>query len=330
MPASTFSIYWDVQNADKYTGTPTRSRTKNDLDAHGAFLDLPRLAAESNNSYYKRLQSVVPLRGGADHIGLVHGITRELGLEESIGIKISPVQSGGKWLAPSPHVEITATEIILYSSYTNEDTNTVDATIDIFNRGNGYLLEDAVSQIQTSEYFVAELGSSMTGQEKTNGLFPGSSCQVISKEWVPANTYFTLEHPDIIPGTLYFTEKDVFTTELSTAIATPSPTGFTLTWAVFEEVTRTGEYYVDYENGIVTVKTSASGRGTCRYVYREFPWYVRWSPIVVYSLRDSVYRTEIFEEETMMDNSVKSGLVNAEGVQVFSQLYEKSPCLWGD
>lgn len=330
MPVGLFSIYWDFQNSGKYTGTPTRQKVKNDLDAQGTFLDLPRLPRETNASYFKRLQSVLPLRGGPDHDGLVHGITRELGLEEKIGLKISPVSASGKWLAPSPHVEVTATELILYSSYTDEDTNTIDTTIDIFNRGDGYLLEDVVSQIQSSQYFVAELGGQMTGKEKSAGLFPGSSATVVSKEWVPANTFFYLSNQDIIPGTLYFSEKEVFASEFSTAIATPLSTGFTISWAVTDFVTRTGEYYVDYSAGTVNVKTSASGRGTCRYVYRQFPWYVRWSPVAVYSLRDTNYRDMVFEDETMLDNSVQQGLPSAEGVEVYTQVFERSPCLWGD
>lgn len=329
MSISKFSLYWDAENSDKYTGVPTLFRTRNDLDAHGTLLGVNRLPAEENIFYYKRLQSVLPLRGGAEHDGLVHGITRELGLEEGIGIKISPVSSGGRWLAPAPYVKITATNLILYSSYTDSSTYTLDRSIDIFGHGGGYLLEDLVNQIQSSDYFVAELGSGMTGVEKSNGLFPGSSATVVSKEWVPANTFFTLENLDIIPSTLYFSEKEIFTTELSNALANTQSSGLSLTWVVSDEVTKDGEYHVDYSTGVVTVKQSSSGRGTCRYVYRNFPWYVRWSPIVVYSLRDNNYRSKVFEDEFMTDNSTKDGLTTAEGVEVYTQVFNKSPCLWG-
>jgi hypothetical protein len=330
MSISRFSIYWNAQNSDLYTGTPVRQRTRNDLDSHGTFLDLARLANESNTSYYKRLQSVIPLRGGADYNGLIHGVTRELGLEEKIGVKISPVSSGGRWTATSPFVRITASNIILYSSYTDSDTYTIDKTINIFDHGTGYLLEDIISEIQSSEYFVAELGSSMTGKEKSNGLFAGYSAKIISKELVPANNFFLLDYTDIIPQSLYFTEKEIFNTELSTNLASSLTDGFTLTWAVSTTVTNDGDYFVDYDTGAVNVKNLASGRGTCRYIYRDFPWYVRWSPVAVYSLRDSNYRTKVFENETMLDNSVQDGLVTAEGVKVYSQIFEKSHCLWGE
>lgn len=354
MAAGTFSLYWNLQNSGKYTGTPKRQRIRNDLDAHGSFLDLPRLSGEGNQGYYKRLQSVLPLRAGSDHDGLVHGVTRELGLQEKIGIKISPVSSGGSWLAPSPHVEITSTQIILYSSYVSDTDNTIDRTIDIFDHGEGYLVEDVISLIQSSEYFVAELGEDMTGQEKSNGLFPGSSSTLVSREWVPANTFFALRNQDIVVGSLYFSEKEVFAKEVSTAVATnlsnadptrsffqsgfsgtdfdfdPTAEGLSFTWAITERVTYNGEYFVDYERGLVTVKNSARGRGTCRYLYRNFPWYVRWSPVAVYSLRDDNYRDKVFEDEAMLNNSTQQGLASSEGVEVMTQVFERSPCLWGE
>ena len=330
MPTSRLTFYWDVQNDGKFTGTPALQVTKNDLDAHGTFLDLKRLPQEDNNSYYKRLQSVLPLRGGSNYEGLVHGITRELGLTEKIGLKISPVSSGGKWLAPAPHVEITATQIILYTSYVNADNNTVDKTIDIFNHGSGYLMEDVAAEIQSSQYFVAELGSEMTGQEKANGLFASSSAVVVGREIVPASSYFFIEHNDVIPGTLYFSEKSIFAREVSESMAVSNPNGLTLSWSVSTPVRLDGQYYVNYEEGIVTAKNSASGRGTCRYLYRDFPWYVRWSPIAVYSLRDIPYRTQVFEDEVMSDNSIQDGLVTAEGVDVYTQIFDKSSSLWGE
>ncbi len=329
MSISKFTIYWDVQNSDKYTSLPVLQPTRNDLDAHGTFLDLKRLPAEENRDYYKRLQSVIPLRGGSEHDGLVHGITRELGLEEKIGLVITPVSSGGKWTSQAPYVEITSTTINLYSSYIDADTNTLDTSIDIFDHGSGYLIEDVVSTIGTSEYFTASLGTGMTGKEKANGLFPGSSATVVQKEWIPPNTYFSLENSDLIPGTLYFTERDVFRSELSTALASTISEGLSITWAVQTVVTEQGDYFVDYVNGIVTAYRSASGRGTCRYLYRQFPWYVRWSPVVVYNLRDTNYREKVFEEETMIDNSTQDGLVTAEGSQVYSQVFDRCPCMWG-
>jgi len=330
MSASRFTIFWDIQNEDKWTGTPVRQASRNDLDSHGSVLDLSRIPEEDNVSYYKRLQSVIPLRAGSDREGLIHGITRELGLEEIIGIKISPASLGGSWTAPAPKVEITATQIILYSTYYSSSNYTIDTTVDIFDQSGSYLLSDVITSIQASEYFSAELGPYSTGDEKSNGLFQGSSEIVISKEWVPANKYFVLEHDDVVIGSLNFTEKEIFATEISPSVATPVTSGLTLAWSIITPVSSSGEYHVNYDTGIVTSYLSASGGGTCRYAYRDFPFHVRWSPVVVYNLRDDVYREKVFEDENALDDTTKHGVTTAEGSEVYSQVFSKAACLWGE
>lgn len=325
------SLFWVIYNAGKFRGVPLRQKTRNDLDAHGAFLDLPRLEEEDNISYWKRLSSVIPLRAGAHQEGLVHGITRELGLEEKIGLKVTPVYYNNNWAAPAPYVEVTATSLLLYSEYYGDDSddNVLDTEIDIFEHGDGYLLEDVVNQIQNSEYFLAELGPLVTGAEKANGLVPSSSVQYALGETVPSSTYFLLQNDDIIPGTVNFSEKEVFTSESSPAIATPSSTGITFAFSISSPVSSAGEYHISYPDGAVSCRLSPSGTGYVRYGYRDFPWQIRWSPIVVYSLRDTDYREKLFEDETGVDNWVRDGLVTAEGSEVYKQIFNRSPSLWG-
>jgi hypothetical protein len=331
--SSTFlSFFFEVEDGGTYTGVPIIQRSRNDLDSHGSLLDLVRLPSEDGVSYYQRLVSVIPQRASSTGPGLVHGITRELGLEELTALIISPTMSNGKTVAPAPFVEVTATEVILYSSYTdaNNSANVVDRQIDIFSHGDGYLLDDLVIEIQQSPYFVASLGDYATGQEKSNGLLPTSSCDVVEKEWVPSGTYFFLANQDIVPGTLSFSETTIFDKELSAGIATGA-TGdsFTLSFIVSTPVTARGEYYVDYIRAVVSCYSASSGYGTCRYKYRKFPLRIRWSPIVVYSLRDINYRTKVFETESMPDFLDKEGLVSEEGKAVYDQVFDKSPCLWG-
>jgi len=330
MTTSKLSFYGEVQFVGKYRGTPTNERTRNDLDIHGQLLDLRRLPQEGNYSYYKRLMSVNPLRGGADQKGLIHGITRDLGLEEKTALQIIPVSLGDRWAASAPMVEVNATKVIIYSEYWSDEDYTIDTEIDIFNHGSGYLLEDVLLQIQGSQYFTAELGPQIDSSEKSNGLIPGISSRLIEREWVPSGTHFFLEHRDILPGTLAFTEKRVFATEVSPSVADITPGAVSFSGAVISPVTRAGDYYVDYAKGSVISYSTPSGAGLCRYIYRSFPYYVRWSPIVVYSLRDSVYREKVFETETMLDNSEKAGLVTAEGKTVYDQVFQKSSCLWGE
>jgi hypothetical protein len=330
MSSGSVSIFWKVSTGTTYTGVPVDVNTKNDLDALGILLDLRRLPGEIGADYVKRLLSVMPLRGNATQEGLVHGVTRELGLDERIGIEISPVSYGNVWAAPSPYVEVTSTTVTLYSSYTSSTDNTVDVQVDIFDHGEGYLVSDLLERLNTSSYFVAELGPGMTGEEKSNGLIPTNSNVTAPREFVPPSTYFFLNHSDLIPGTLTFSEKEVFKTELSPELDTNPTDGVALAWSVNTPVTGDGQYYVDYKRGVVTSFLSPTTRGYCRYIYRDFPFRIRWSPVVVYSLRDTNYKEKVFEDETMPDDSERHGLVTDEGRQVYQDVFARSPSMWGD
>lgn len=331
MSTSTLGLFWSVSYTNKYKGSPTAQRTRNDLDAHGVFLDLPRLDGEEDVSYWKRLQSVIPLRAGAHQEGLVHGITRELGLEEKIGIKITPVFATDRWLAPSPHVEINSTSVVLYSEYYGVDDpdNVIDATIEIFDHGDGYLLSGLVTEVNSSAYFLAELGAYADGTERSSGLIPRSSVGVVAGELVPPTTRFLLVQPDVVPYSVSFSEKDIFEFENSREISDNQVNGLSLCWSVENSVGKEGEYTINYKTGTVTSYSTPSGNGSIRYEYRDFPCYVRWSLITVYSLRDPNYRTKLFEEETSVVGETLDGLVTAEGAAVYSQIFSKSPCMWG-
>jgi hypothetical protein len=329
MATKKLSFFFEIEATSQYIGTPVSLRTKNDLDAHGVLLDLKRLPDEVGVDYYKRLRAVVPLRAGAHQEGMVHGITRELGLEEQTALKITPVPSGTAYLAPSPRVDVLPTKIILYSEYWADDTYVVDVEVDIFDHGEGYLLTDLVDALQTSEYFDVELGSSMTGQEKSMGLIPGSSSVLVLDEITPVANQFYLDRDNLVPDSISFQDTDTYDTEVSPAVATNPSTGMTLSFAITTPVAAEGQYFVDYEQGFVISYQTPPAQSSCRYIYRDFPWRARWSPLGVYSLRDTYYRDKVFEDEIMQDGSTREGLVTAEGKNVYDIIFTKSPSLWG-
>lgn len=330
MTTKKFSIYFGITQGTTYIGTPTQLSTKNDLDGHGIFFDLKRLPREVGVDYYKRLRSVIPLRAGAHQEGLVHGITRELGLEEQTALKITPVTHNGTWLAKSPRVDVTSTKITLYSQYEDDGTNTVDIEVDIIDHGEGYLLEDLVEALQASEYFDVTLGSQMTGKEKSLGLIPSSSGKIVENETIQLTKFYFFDRDDILPGSLFFEDTDTYESEVSPAVATGLTTdGFTFSFSISTPVSTSGEYFVDYEEGSILSYDAPPRRTKCRYVYRDFPFRARWSPLAVYNLREAEYRGKVFETENMLDGSSKEGLVTAEGKQIYDEIFRKSPCLWG-
>jgi len=293
---------------------PVELPTRNLLDEHGNFLDLKRLPGERNDAYYRRLMSVFPLRASSTREGLVHGITRELGLEEAIGLRIMPAINGdGEWIPTAPRVEVSSTKITLYSTYYDEDNFVIDTEVDIFDHTDVYLLRHVVNKINYSPNFEAELGPHVTGNEIAAGLMGTDSQYLVTDARVPSSRQFFLEHADLVGGSIYFLEKEVFRRQVGTE----------------GEVTEEGTFFVDPARGTVSVYSIPSGAGVARYYYRRFPLYVSWSPITVYSVRDEEYRDRLFETEVGGDNSPQRGVVSYEGSRVYRQIFDKSPCLWG-
>ena len=62
----------------------------NELDSHGLTLGLPRLAGERNAEYKQRLLDVFVNRANSSYLGLIYGITRELGLSLTKEFTITP------------------------------------------------------------------------------------------------------------------------------------------------------------------------------------------------------------------------------------------------
>lgn len=324
------SFYFEISQGTTYVGTPVQLSNKNDLDNHGVKLDLKRLPRENGVDYYKRLRSVIPLRAGAHQEGLVHGITRELGLEEKTALKITPTTYGDGWLARSPRVDITSTKITLYSQYEDDGTNVIDVEVDIIEHGDGYLLNDLVETLQVSEYFDISLGSGMTGKEKSLGLIPSSSNKITEDEVIQLTKFYFLDRADVVPGSLSFEDLRVYETEVTPIVNSGlTGTGVTFSFGINTTVGSDGEYYVNYKEGSVLSYLAPAARTKCRYAYRDFPFRVRWAPLAVYNLKEEEYREKVFERETMLDNTSKEALVTAEGKEIYDIIFRKSPSMWG-
>lgn len=328
MPVAFLSLSCEIDIPDKFTGIPTLYHPKNDLDALGASFDLMRLEGEDGSSYWSRLLSVYPQPANSTITGLVNGITRELGLEQYVGIKILPRTIGARYAAANPFVEISTRYCTLYSSYTDSSTNVIDYQVDITLKSGAYSLQDLVDAINTnSNYFSASLGPVASGDEQARGLLPGASFDIAYREYVPPSKAFLFKNQNIIPGTALFSEQEIFVTQTSPIEQNPT-NAISLACVLSTPVISAGQYYINYKDGIVYSYSTPSGNGYCRYWYRKFPFYVMWSPISVYSMKDSEYLTKVFEQESF-DDGDRNGIVSYEGSNICQQSFLKSPCLWG-
>ena len=108
-----------------------------------------------------------------------------------------------------------------------------------------------------------------------------------------------------------FTEKDIFETKVSGSLSNH------------------GEYSVDHTNGEILAYTLPSGAGSCSYHTERFPMKVDSLPIQIFTLQDDDFRNELFEKETLDSGEEADALPNAEGSEIFHQLFMESKVFWG-
>jgi len=316
-----------ITTGSYFYGTPIFYHPRNLLDGHGEMFDLDRLPGEEGVFYKRRLEEAATLRANSTVRGLTYGITRELGLEIKIGLIISPTSTSSEYVASSPFSQVSSTKLSLWENYA---ADLIDSEIGIFDHNGSYLLSDLVTEINRSKFFVAKLGPYVTGNERSSGLIPSMSRG--SKIYkVPAVNRFLFEHTNIIPGSVFFSEKDIFSKEFSPEIVGGIEPPSLITFTVFINggLAEEGDFRINYRKGEVNVYQKPSGMGICRYNFLSFPWYILWSPIEIYSLRDTEYQEKVFESENMPDLTTQNGTLTLEGTQVFREIFRKSPCMWG-
>ena len=306
-----FSIY--VNLPVQVEGTPSSKNIVNNFDFQGDLVSLRRLQGESNADYKERILDVSVHPGGPLYEGVVNSIARDLGFlrEPSILIELK-LNSAGNPIAPNPRVNFLANRVVLYSDWRPSGIEVIDREIRTYQKEDpGYYIDDLILAINESEYFSASLIGDIRPNTISSTIVRIDSDIFISKENVRSDKLLILDYTNIIQDSLIFFEKNIFNTEIST---TP---------------TADGEFMVDYINGEVEVSLLPSGQGYCSYHAAGFPMTVDTVPIQIFTLQDDDYQYELFYHKTLDSGEVINGLPNAEGSDIYHQLFKETEVFWG-
>lgn len=293
---------------------PQRHAIVNRFDEHGDLFSLDRLPYETNPDFKKRIIDLSVHPGGPNYEGLANNLARELGAPRKLALTIDLIRgSDGSPLAPGPRVDILADRMILYSSWRDYDDYVVDKEINIYDLGcDGYSLNGLVQEINTSEYFMAAMSARIRPNLHSATLIRGTSYNKISDDIVAVDQQTVLTKQNLLPGTAWFSDKIVFSTE------------------VFDhEPESNGEYYIDYSRGLVRSYAVSTGDAVCGYAYCEFPYKVDCSLVHIYSLGDQNYLDKLFHKEELPSGEEINALPNTEGAEVLHQVFKKAPVFWG-
>jgi hypothetical protein len=308
--AGSLAYAFNVTTGGKLIFTPEPQNIVNEFDYMGLLLSLPRLPGERNADYRGRLWDVYVHRAGSHEAGLMNGITRELGLLQYDALTITTST------AAEPRVIVGSTRVYLYDDWKSSTDYHLDTSIDIFSRdGSGYYLSGLVTAINASDHFTASLASGVDGHTRSAVLIFTDSNTVIEDDLFPIKRNL-LTYQDVVEGSVGFSfgGRNVFVEE-KTSEAT---------------VLADGDYFIDYDEGLVVSYSTPTEATVARYIYRGLPITLKASPVILYEFGSDAFRDEVFEQVLQPDGTYEDGLPNGEAMDYINELLNAKGMLWGE
>jgi hypothetical protein len=262
------------------------------LDNAGQLLNLPRLEGEDLFSYKGRLIDHVRNKGNTSVEGLGKSLARVVGLERTHILTLTPAVDNLK-----PYIEVTSKYIRLFKN------GTLDLEIDIY----ASTLEVAALQIDT-----ASTGFTVSYLDED---FTSVSCKKI----------------------MYGHNKKAKQHTLNLSKANILPDGYLDSCSLTSEahvrskaslaaVVKTGDFYIDYEDGLVYTGTEATGYAS--YVYYEVPFKLFYSPVTFFPLNDQDIN-EVIKDPVLTSDGLSYEILNSKGSSFVNELLAKAPIHWG-
>lgn len=295
--------------------TPRAHHVFNALDEHGVLLGLERLHEERNSAYKRRLLDVMVHRAGSTYLGLVYGITRELGLSIYSALEVTcKTDSDGAFLLPNPAVIFNGN---LCSLLSDADPNNMTTLVDIDRydpRGDAWTLQGLVDVINATGYFEATITPGVDPYRRSMEVYDQTTAQVISSENIAsAANRIKLANEHIVTGSLAMQSPNL-TEQVSTEI----------------ELLHAGQYYVDYESGIILCVESPVEGSVVRYMSINSPAQLFASPVILHNLQQDPFRKKLFDRTYDELGEECDGFPSLKGIDIINELYSITPIYWGE
>lgn len=217
-----------------------------------------------------------------------------------------------------PRIKITASRIIFYKEFLNDDNYQLDLVVEL--RDNNLTHRSLCRMVNSqSKYF--ELIDMIPYESELFGftLKHKDSDIKIFQENIPSSKFFKLKKGKIKPGTIKFSESNVFgkeEDELNTELFGPY-------------------YKVNYEKGTIQSNMLSSGTGQVSYIYMDFPFKFEHAPAVVVSLADKEAQRFLFsQQEKILYDDPRDRFVSSqpkvEMIEYIAELLRINKQSWGE
>ncbi len=286
--------------------TPVQHQVFNHYDRFGLLLGLPRLESERNPEYKERLMDVFVHRSNSTYLGLINGITRELGLELYQPLKISRNSPG------HPVIRFLDTKVYVYSDYTLGDAGLV-ATFDRFEyKDNAYTIGQLVTKIQSTGLFLINVDSDYLNKRSMT-IFNQSNLSLIPNENISrAGGAIKLANSNLIPNSI-----TVRSANLTERVASQTL------------LRKRGQYYIEPVAGIIFTTEAPAPGSAIRYQYINDNYTVTASPVIIHDLQSDDFKTKMFEQILTEDGTYTNGLPTELGADLINELLSVFPTAYG-
>lgn len=309
----TLNLSVNINNID-VVGIPVRGTVFNEYDDFGILLGLERLPSEKNKEYKQRLLDVFVNRANSTYLGMVNGVTRDVGLELFQPFRLRPIKTTGAYVGENPVYIFNGPFLELWRNKTGD---VLEMEIDLFDQaGVAYTIKELYDYINAnSDYFIADQLDTAYQYERSMTILNQSNVQLIAAEPVPPTTRFTLSLPDTDAGAIIL--NDVTFTDTFT---------FSNKVAAANLVAVQGDYYIDVYTGDVTVYSEASQGAIIRYTYIRYNTsYLTASPIIIHNMQNSNFNRIMFEQVLADDGLYYDGIPTEFGADLINELLSYYP-----
>jgi len=295
---------------------PELFQVHNAFDQHGITLNLPRLRGEGNDEYKQRLLDVMAHKADSAYMGLIYGITRELGLElyEAASIECAK-DSNGDFLLTNPEVKFEGGMCYLISD-SSPDNYTVYSSIDLYDRtADEWYLGGLIDTINATSYFSATIDDDANEWSRSACIFEQStSGMVVNEDLAKGSTRIKLDNEDLVSGTI-----SVRSPNLRVRVSSQA--------ALLEA----GQYYIDLESGTLFCTEDPAVGSVIRYEHRESPKIFKASPVIIQNLQSAPFLNQLFERKTDELGNEYNWLPSVRGIDIINELFSASATglYWG-
>lgn len=216
-----------------------------------------------------------------------------------------------------PKVKITSSRVIFYLDYLNEKSFRLELEVDL--RDGNISHSDLCEKVnkESKFYFLKNL-IPLENSVKAFTLKQKDSDIKVFQEVVPASKFFKLKNANVKPGTLKFSESNIFGIEED----------------VLPENLNGPYYSVNQLEGTIKTKTLPSGAGQVSYIYMDFPFVLESAPAVVLSFSDKESEKFLFsQKEKLIYEDSRDRFVSSqpktEMIEYISELLKINKQSWG-